>query len=443
MSPKWEIAILVRRWEESRYPGGSMTLYMNDEQFGTLEQISSFNNGSEPLQFEGVNREEKYGWIAKTLQRFAYFTLQKKEKSIVKTFMRRVTGFSDSQIARLIKQKKNVGVIVCQRRKQLHRFPRTYTTEDIALLIKTDRAHGRLSGPATKKIFQRMYAVFKDEAYKRLANISSSHLYTLRGTKQYVSKLGSSFTKTSSIASCIGERRKPDPQGKPGHLRVDTVHQGDQEKKKGVYHINVVDEVTQWEIVGCVEAIADNFLLPLLESLIEQFPFVIHGFHSDNGSEYINRQVAAMLNRLLIKQTKSRARRCNDNALIEGKNGSVVRKWMGRVHIPQRFAHSINNFFVHHFNPYINFHRPSGFATIKTNTKGKQKKVYDTYLTPYEKFVSLDHPEQRLKTQLSLDALSKIAQAKTDNQVAEEMQEARATLFKTFQGTSSHLGLIS
>lgn len=86
----------------------------------------------------------------------------------------------------------------------------------------------------------------------------------------------------------IGERRKPEPYGKPGYLRVDSVHQGDQDKEKGVYHINLVDEVTQWEIVGCVEGISEHFLVPLLTRLMEQFPFRIIEFHSDNGSEYIN-----------------------------------------------------------------------------------------------------------------------------------------------------------
>lgn len=421
---------------------GMTTLHMNDEQLGTLEHVQTFLEGTETLQFEKAKRMEKYDWIARTLQRFKYFTLKKKGKSIVKTFVRRVTGFSDAQMTRLIDQKKKVGVIVVQRKKSIHRFPRVYTKDDVALLIKTDQAHGRLSGPATKKIFQRMFVIFKIVAYMRLANISVSHLYTLRGTRQYVSKLGSTFTKTSSIASSIGERRKPDPQGKPGHLRVDTVHQGDKGKKKGVYHVNLVDEVTQWEVVLAVEAIADNFLLSLLKAAIEQFPFRITGFHSDNGSEFINQRVADMLNRLLIIQTKSRARRCNDNALIEGKNGSVVRKHMGHVHIPQRFAHSINNFYVHHFNPYLNFHRPSGFATTKTNAKGKQKKVYDTYLTPYEKFISLEQPEQYLRAHLTLEDLSKKAYAKTDNQAAEDMQKAKAELFKSFQDTIPYLGLI-
>ena len=411
-----------------------MTLHMNDRLLVTVEEVETFLLGSEQVQFEIKNRIERYEWIAQTLQKFKYFTMRKKDKSTVKTFLCRITGFSDAQMTRLIKKKKCRGVIRVAKSKPTHRFPRVYTHEDIALLMETDRLHGRLSGPATKRIFVRMKEVYKDERYERLTNISVSHLYTLRGTRQYQSKLGSSFTKTRPTVSSIGERVKPNPEGKPGYLRIDTVHQGDKGKEKGVYHINIVDEVTQWETVGCVEAISEAFLLPLLEALINQFPFVIIEFHSDNGSEFINRQIAEMLNRLLIRQTKSRARRCNDNALIEGKNGSVIRKHMGRIHIAKKHAHAINNFYIHHFNPYVNYHRPSGFATIKINKRGKEKKVYDTYLMPYEKFLSLPSPEQYLKPHVTLEQITKLAREKTDNEAAQQMQEAKTKLFKTFHG---------
>lgn len=410
-----------------------MTLHMNDQQLETIEDVRTFLNGSKQVLFKITDRSQRYEWIAQTLQRFRYFTLRKKDKSIVKSYLCRVSGFSDAQMTRLIKKKKKRGVICVKKSKTTHRFARVYTKEDIAVLMKTDEAHGRLSGPATKRIFERMKGVYQDERYERLAHISVSHLYTLRGTRQYQSKLGSSFTKTRPTVCPIGERRKPHPEGKPGYIRIDTVHQGDQGKVKGVYHINLVDEVTQWEIVGCAQAISEAFLLPLLETLIEQFPFVLQEFHSDNGSEFINKQVADMLNRLLIKQTKSRARRCNDNALIEGKNGSVIRKHMGRVHIPGQHAHTINNFYVHHFNPYVNYHRPCGFATTKQNKKGKEKKVYDTYLMPYEKFLSLPSVEQYLKPNVTLEQILAQATEKTDNQAAEDMQEEKAKLFKTFR----------
>ncbi len=410
-----------------------MTLHMNDQQLETVEDVRTFLHGSEQVSFKITDRLQRYEWIAQTLQKFGYFTLRKKDKSIVKSYLCRVSGFSDAQMTRLIKKKKKRGVICVKKSKTAHRFARVYTKEDIAVLMKTDEAHGRLSGPATKRIFERMKDVYQDERYERLAHISVSHLYTLRGTRQYQSKLGSSFTKTRPTVCPIGERRKPHPEGKPGYIRIDTVHQGDQGKVKGVYHINLVDEVTQWEIVGCAQAISEAFLLPLLETLIEQFPFVLQEFHSDNGSEFINKQVADMLNRLLIKQTKSRARRCNDNALIEGKNGSVISKHMGRVHIPGQHAHTINNFYVHHFNPYVNYHRPCGFATTKQNKKGKEKKVYDTYLMPYEKFLSLPSVEQYFKPDVTLEQILAQATEKTDNQAAEDMQEEKAKLFKTFR----------
>ena len=171
-------------------------------------------------------------------------------------------------------------------------------------------------------------AVSRKEKYQSISAISSSHIYNLRVTRQYQSH-SLTIKKTNPVKVPIGERRKPDPQGKPGYLRVDTVHQGDLEKEKGIYHINIIDEVTQWEIVGSVEKISEHYLEPLLEDLISQFPFTIINFHSDNGSEYINKVVAKLLNKLLIQQTKSRARHCNDNALAECKNGAVIRKYIG------------------------------------------------------------------------------------------------------------------
>jgi hypothetical protein len=81
---------------------------------------------------------------------------------------------------------------------------------------------------------------------------------------------------------------------------VDSVHQGDMDGKKGVYHINATDEVTQWEIVVTVERISEQFMPPALRSLLWQFPFLIKGFHAD---EYINRKVPEMLNALMILKT--------------------------------------------------------------------------------------------------------------------------------------------
>lgn len=123
-----------------------------------------------------------------------------------------------------------------------------------------------------------------------------------------------------------------------------------------MYHVNAVDSVTQWEVVATCERISEAFLLPVLQDLMQQFSFQILGFHSDNGSEYINKTVAPLLDKLRVEQTKSRPRHSNDNALAESKNGSIVRKAFGYSHIPQRFAAPINLFCREHLNPYVNLH---------------------------------------------------------------------------------------
>jgi hypothetical protein len=211
------------------------------------------------------------------------------------------------------------------------------------------------------------------------------------------------------------------------------VHQGDRDKEKGVYHINLVDEVTQWELVGCVEGISECFMAPLLEMLLEQFPFKVIGFHSDNGSEYINHVVAKLLNKLSIEQTKSRPRRSNDQALVEGKNGSIIRKHMGYIHIPGRHAPKINHFYQTHFNNYVNFHRPCGYARTIVNAKGREKKLYDLYEPPYEYFKKLPKAETYLRGGVTFHELDVIAYAKSDNECATLMQEAQYQLFKSFR----------
>jgi len=404
-----------------------MTIDMDDSNITDLAGIRKFLKGTTKLKFKGLSRDEKYAWLNRTLQRFGYFKLRKKEKALLKRYAQTITGYSDAQITRLITRKRRHGRIAAGHPDR-HKFSRRYTPDDIALLAETDNVHYRLSGPATKALFQRAFNVYGDRRFLRLKDISVAHLYNLRAAKRYL-RHALVLAKTHPVKRSIGTRKKPSPNGRPGYLRVDTVHQGDRDKAKGVYHINIVDEVTQWEIVGAVEGISEAFLEPLLEKLLERFPFAIVGFHSDNGSEFINDRVAQLLNKLLIEQTKSRSRRTNDNALVEGKNGSVIRKQMGYAHIPRRHAARVNDFYMTHFNEYINFHRPCGFATTVTDARGKQKKIYETWLTPYERLKTLKDWKKYLRAPVTPDQLAQIAASHSDNNFAAKMLKAKAQLF--------------
>jgi len=407
-----------------------MKLNMDDSHIINITQIKEFLKLNNNIKFGAVSRKEKYQWIEKTLLKLQYFRQGKRDKTIVKNYIRQMTGLSDARSAIVIARKKKFGKLWLDSTKR-HHFPIKYTPSDIARLIETDNLHYHLAGPATKRILEREYQEFGKREYQNISKISSSHIYNLRATRQYQSH-SLTIKKTGPVKVLIGERKKPEPQGKPGYLRVDSVHQGDLDKEKGVYHINIVDEITQWEIVGCVEKISEYFLAPLLEDLISQFPFTILGFHSDNGSEFINKVVAKLLNKLLIQQTKSRARHTNDNALVEGKNGSIIRKHIGYQYIPKKYASAINKFDKEYLNIYLNYHRPCGFATIKTDRKGKEKKVYNVYLTPYETLRRLPGAQEFLKEGLTFEKLDVIAKKQSDNEFAALTQEAKDELFENF-----------
>lgn len=401
---------------------------MNDDNVVSIAQLREFLELSNSATFSRVSSEEAYEWIGRTLGKFGYHRLTKKEKGVVRAYIRRVTGYSDTHLDRLIRRKREIGRVVKRERTQ-PTFPRVYTPEDIALIALLDNAEGRRTGGALRKTLADMYGVYGDPRFERLSKISISHLYNLRGTKVYESR-SLTYTKTPTVSVNIGIRKKPRPEGKPGFLRVDSVHQGDLDKQKGVYHVNVVDEVTQDEAVVTVAGISEEFLRPALEVALEDFPFRVLGFHSDNGSEYLNKVVARLLQKLLIEQTKSRSRRTNDNALVEGKNGSVVRKHFGYMHIPRKYASLMNEFNRRYLNPYLFFHRQCAFADEIVDERGKIKKVYKTYLTPCEKLLSIPHVEQFLVPGVTYESLRKEMLTQTHLAAAQEMQEAKKQLFK-------------
>lgn len=394
----------------------------------SLEQIRAFLTASEEMRFESQTRSDMYGWVTETLVAQQYHCQAREGKGLLRSYVGKMTGLSRAQVTRLIGQYLAVGKVaepVYQRR----RFPRLYTRGDIELLASMDEAHETLSGPATQKLLQRAYHDFREQAYARLAGISVSHIYNLRASRTYRHKR-LVYHPTKPAAVSIGERRKPDPQGRPGYLRVDTVHQGDLDGVKGVYHINAVDEVTQWEILGATAQISEAWLNPILEAILEQFPFVVRGFHSDNGSEFINHVVARLLNKLLVEQqTKSRPRHCNDNALAECKNGAVVRKHMGYGHIAAEHAEAIGAFYREHMNPYLNFHRPCGVPELSTNGKGKQKRIYRWYATPWEILRQLPDLARQLKPGITIELLDQRSRAESDTEAARRMQQEKAKLF--------------
>ena len=422
---------------------------MDETRLRTIEQLQLFLDATPEVAFTAPEAgsaadSQRYEHISRVLARFDYPRRNKRERGVVLAYLRRTTGYGRAQMTRLVTRWANNRVaqhpLVKQYRAPAAPFARKYTAVDLALLVEMDRAHEDVCGAAIAHLLQRAHTVYGDQRYERLADLSVSHLYNLRKRADYQAQRVS-FVKTRAVCNPIGLRKAPRPNGRAGYVRIDTVHQGDLDGIKGVYHITCVDEVCQWQVQACVQGISEAFLLPVLALVLQQFPFEIVGFHSDNGSEYINGRVAKLLQKLLVEQTKSRSRHSNDNALAESKNASVVRKHMGYSHIPQKYAKPINTFYQEVFNPWLNLHRPCMFSSEKVNPKGKVIKRYrhQDVKTPLAALTELcDKALARLKEGVTLTTLQALADGQTDLAAAQQMQRAKAELFRMFNAPRAH-----
>ncbi len=404
---------------------------MSLEHLNTLGAIKQFLDGTQEVAFNvATEKSERYRWVQKALVKHRYLQLGKTDRGTVTRYLIKVTGYSLAQTRRLIRQYVKTGTVSVKPARR-NGFKRAYTDADIRLLASMDEQHGQPSGAVLKKLCERAYQRFGQADYRRLAGISVSHLYNLRASKTY-QRQRCVLTKTRPKAASIGQRRKPCPNDQPGYIRIDSVHQGDQDKRKGIYHVNAVDEVTQFQIIVTLERISEAFMLPALRQILAAFPFKIRGFHADNGGEYINYTVAELLDKLHIEFTKSRPRHSNDNGLVESKNGSVIRKLYGYTHIPQQYATDFTELNSHQVYRYVNFHRPCYFPTTIIDEKGKERKKYryNDMMTPYEKFRSLAKPSQYLKPGITFRNLDAFANEMTDNEAAEQLNSARDHLFQ-------------
>jgi hypothetical protein len=408
---------------------------MDTTHIPTLKQMEEYVSGSNAVSLRCQDKKEAYAYVEQVAVAVSYIKLRKKDRGIVRDYLRSVTGYSKAQLTRLLGQYRANGHVVLKDRTQ-PTFKGIYTAADIAELARIDDLFGGLSGPATCNILKREYGLFGNGACERLQHLSVAQLYRFRRSAGY-RELRTHYTKTKPANISIGERTKPRPSGQPGYLRVDSVHQGDLDKAKGVYHINLVDEVTQWEVVVAVEGISERFMLPALEVSLEMFPFVIINFHADNGSEYINKVVAGLLDKLRVKLTKSRPHKSGDNGLVETKNGAVIRKALGYEHIPRTVvnASAINQWYTAWFVPFLNFHRPCAYQVTTVDSRGKQTHRYpkDGYMTPYEKLKSLPSAKQYLKPGLTFELLDLQAYAMSDSQWAEAVQTAKITMWASLE----------
>ena len=397
----------------------------------TLDDLRGFLEGNAEGAVLVPDRKQAYEHIGQVLQRFSYWCLGKADKGLLRRYLARTTGISRAQLARLIARYIADGKLVDRRKGAAKPRRRKYGRADILLLAETDELHGTLSGPATLEILRRGWKVFGDARFERLAELSNGHLYNLRRSTKYLQRMGEKDA-TGLPQVAVEERRPPRPEGLPGYLRVDSVHQGDLDRVTGVYQIDVVDEVTQFQFVGSVERISEDHLVTVLESLLESFPFRVRGFHSANESEYASYRVAGLLEELRVGElTESGPPRSKGNALVNSENRTVVRKHLGCGQPLGRCAERMDVFNREVLLPYLNYHRPCYFPSEEVDANGTVRKLYrrQDLMTPYEKLKSLPGAEACLRPGIDFASLEAQARVRSDNEAARRLNEARDELF--------------
>ncbi len=307
----------------------------------TLEQIRALLEATGKIQFAGQNRDEIYEWVTQMLCYQEYFRQRRPIRGLLRQYAARMTGLSRAQVTRLIGRYRGCGEVKATKYRR-HGFARRFTHADIALLAAVDEAHETLSGPATKRILEREFQQYGKAEYERLSTLSTGHLYNLRKTRAYRHRRVH-FEATHSISIPIGERRCPKPEGKQGYLRVDTFHQGDRDGEKGLYHINAVDEVTQWQIIGATSFISEVWLMPLRSSDLAHLDIDIlphfTGKHANPPGPHIHRfflfsivrrkrkdsvPVSMMCARSVIRSNSALHNRGFGNTVVHSENGKLV-----------------------------------------------------------------------------------------------------------------------
>ncbi len=413
-----------------------MIIHLDETRIRTIDDVRAVLDGTRTLAFTpAACRFERYAWITAVLARLDYRRLKRSDRGWARRYLQHLSGFSRAQITRAVQRWLAFKPLCRAHRRPANAFARPYTEADLDALADVDREYGRLSGPATVVVLQRMYQLYGDARFVRLQHLSASHLYNLRRSVAYQARhTVRTKTRPDRKAVAIAARRAPAPDNRPGFIRIDSVHQGDFRGRWSVCHINAVDCVTQWQVVATVPSLKREHMLPTMRAMLAQFPFQIRGFHSDGGSEYVNYEVAQMLDDARIDFTRSRPRRCNDNALVEAKDGVVVRRQFGYTYVPAERAEQFNAFCEDYLNPFLNLHRPCLFGTEVPDPRkpGRLRRVHrrEDVQTPLQKLASLPNANRFMRPGITVEALQQQAMAMTDLDAARRVRTAREAMMR-------------
>ena len=202
-----------------------MIVTLHTDRLRTLQHVREFLEGNQEVDLVVATRAAAYGFIEQTLGRFDYVHQGKAEKGLPPMF----SGQGDRAVAR----PTHPVVGPASGHREHRRPPRGAPTAVPPPLHEHRHRASRRARPAPRHLVRaghaqlcaRAYHRFGDRRFERLAGISNGHLYNLRHSTTYQRRRGTTSTRTRPVQVAIGERRRPTPFGRPGYVRVDSVHQ--------------------------------------------------------------------------------------------------------------------------------------------------------------------------------------------------------------------------
>jgi hypothetical protein len=209
----------------------------------------------------------------------------------------------------------------------------------------------------------------------------------------------------------------------PGFTETDLVsHSGNCEKGEFIYSLNVTDIYSTWVETRAVMGKGQTGVSAAMQDIEQSLPFKLLGIDSDNGSEFINYHLKAFCDERKIQFTRGRPYKKDDNAHIEQKNWTHVRKILGYLRYDSQTAlEAINDLYRSELGSMMNLFQPSVKLVRKTRVGSNLKRTYDRPTTPLDRLVAskLGDPaklQELKKLRASLDPfkLSQIIEQKLD-----------------------------
>jgi hypothetical protein len=177
------------------------------------------------------DKEDLYARVNKRLRQLDYRQLKRSGRGLVRRYIAKMTGLSRAQATGLLGMYLRPEKVQPQPYRR-RRFAERYTRAVAELLAAVDEAHDTISGPATRKILQGTHYDFKDAQYTRRAELSGGAVVP-HAQEPPIPAAVDELPTNAAHQDIHWRAAPPKPNGQPGYLPVDTVHQGDQDGIKG------------------------------------------------------------------------------------------------------------------------------------------------------------------------------------------------------------------